>query len=275
MEHLPELAEAAGKMGIQSYLVYQVLGPPAKAVGSSLESLVQFCATNVGQIFRNAGKKLGPGLQEAGSVPPRVLARIIDDGAYAEDTLIVDYLGGVLASAKTAEGRDDRGAMWSSQVGRMSTYQIRTHYIFYTILGRLIQNDMQDLGAGKVRPRCRTLVPISLYQAAMEISTSHEATDIASHSLNGLSREGLLGAWTLGNSETWPSIGVTSTELGFVAEPTLAGIELYLSAHGRGTVNPARFAFVAGSLPPLEIAISISDGASLQPRDVSAGTFIP
>lgn len=262
-------------MGIQSYLVYQVLGPPAKAVGSSLETLVEFCAANVGQIFRNAGKKLGPGLQDEGSVPPRVLARIIDDGAYAEDTLIVDYLGGVLASAKTAEGRDDRGAMWSSQVGRMSTYQIRTHYIFYTILGRLLGNDMQDLGSGKVRPQCRTLLPISLYQSAMEFSTSHEAIDIASHSLNGLSREGLIGAWTLGNAATWPNVGVTSAELGFVAEPTLAGIELYLSAHGRGTVNPARFALVAGSLPPLEIAIPIADGASFQPRDVSAGSYIP
>src|SRR4051812_5190490 len=122
MENLPELAEAAARMGVQSYLVFQILGPPARAMGTSLESLVEFCAANVGRIFRNAGQKLGPSLDEPGSVPPRVLARIIDDGAFADDTLLVDYLGGVLASAKTPEGRDDRAVMWSSQVGRLSSY---------------------------------------------------------------------------------------------------------------------------------------------------------
>lgn len=82
----------------------------------------------------NSAKILGPKIESPGRVSPRILKRIIDEGAFCEDELALEYFGGVLASSRNSDLRDDRGLTFLSLIESMSSYQIRTHYIFYTIL---------------------------------------------------------------------------------------------------------------------------------------------
>jgi hypothetical protein len=77
---------------------------------------------NISRVFGHAARKLGPAaLETEGAVPPRVLKGILEEGQFADGELAAEYLGGVLASARTAQGRDDRGALLVGLVGRLST----------------------------------------------------------------------------------------------------------------------------------------------------------
>jgi hypothetical protein len=75
-----------------------------------------------------------------------------------------EYFGGVLASSRTEVGRDDRGAAFVALIGRLSSYQIRSHYFFYTF------------------------VPMQSYASAMEFGEDENFDVLLSHVLFGLSR---------------------------------------------------------------------------------------
>jgi len=64
------------------------------------------------------------------------LKNVFDEGKYCEDDLSKEYFAGVLASSRTKDGKDDRGMTNAKLVSNLSSYQIRTHYIFYTLLRR-------------------------------------------------------------------------------------------------------------------------------------------
>ena len=73
-----------------------------------------------------------------GQVPPKVLKTIINEGAYSNDDVAVEYLGGVLASSTTEVDRDDRGDRLAKLIGNMSAYQLRSHYLIYSTISELI-----------------------------------------------------------------------------------------------------------------------------------------
>ena len=111
-------------------LVVKLLGPTAEYLGNGMKGFAERRVENVGKIFSNASKKLGSKLEDTGGVPPKVLKGIVEDGSFADDFLAVDYFGGVLASSRTGISRDDRGAYFNSLISRLSTYQLRAHYMF-------------------------------------------------------------------------------------------------------------------------------------------------
>ena len=86
---------------------------------------------NVANIFSRAKEKLGDRIEEPGSIPPRVLKEVLDEGSFCDDPLTAEYFGGVLASSRSQVSRDDRGASWSALVARLSTYQVRSHFLIY------------------------------------------------------------------------------------------------------------------------------------------------
>ena len=99
-------------------------------------------------------------------VPPRVLKGIVNEGAFCEDSIAAEYLGGVLASSRGTGSRDDRGVVMNALIGRLSVYQLRTHYILYHII-----KDLYD-GTGMGMPPCdsremRSFLPLIAYAVAM------------------------------------------------------------------------------------------------------------
>ena len=133
-------------------LMGRVLGPTADYVGVGLQLWTEKRVNNVKRIFQKAEKRLGPDIDRPGSVPPRVLKGILDDGSFIEDELGAEYLGGVLASSRSETDRDDRGTTLVALVGRLSTYQLRLHYIFYVLCQRGVagKNDL-NLGQQDIR----------------------------------------------------------------------------------------------------------------------------
>ena len=120
-------------------IINKVLGPTAEYLGEEiLAGVKKKRAENTWNIFSNAEKKLGDKLDRPGQVPPKVLRTIINEGSYSDDAVATEYLGGVLASSRTEEGRDDRGDRLAKLISNMSIYQLRSHYLIYSTTIRAI-----------------------------------------------------------------------------------------------------------------------------------------
>lgn len=65
----------------------------------------------------------------------RVAFKVLSEGAFNDDALVADYLGGVLAASSPD---DDRGAAVVAVIGRLSSDQLRLHYVMYRALSRLM-----------------------------------------------------------------------------------------------------------------------------------------
>src|SRR5262245_38631145 len=124
----------------------RLLGPTADYVGGEIKGFVQKCNVNLGNIFLNATLKAGKSLDEKRTVNPRVLKHVIDEGRFCEDKLTAEYYGGILASARSEDGRDDRGVTLLATVKDLSVYQLRFHFVFYSIVSRLFHGKGFNLG---------------------------------------------------------------------------------------------------------------------------------
>lgn len=133
----------------------------------------------------------------------------------------------------------------ASLVTSLSTYELRTHYIFYSIARRHIRGTGANLGLGEERDKWRFFVPFIAYAAAMDFDvTPISDEDIAriTDSIWGLHREGLVENWGLGTVDHLKQMlrGRRATEDGIVFEVTVSGARLFLWAHGFGRHSAGR-----------------------------------
>ncbi len=175
-------------------LLVKLLGPTADYLGGGIKSYTQKAAENLGQIFSNAQRKLGEKIEQPGQVPPKVLKGILEEGSFCEDKVAAEYFGGVLASSRGDNDRDDRGAAINAMIGRLSTYQIRSHYIFYSVFKKLCNGAEVNLGLENEREKFTVYVPFSIYDLAMSFDPKENVNILVPHVMNGFSRENIIGA---------------------------------------------------------------------------------
>lgn len=230
------IAGGMGGAGVKG--LARVVGPTLDEIGAWLANWTADRLVNVGRIGEAASRK--PSADAAGVVSPRVAARILEDGSWCSDDVVVEYLGGVLASSKAGGVRDDRGVSWAAVIADLSTYALRLHYVIYASFHESELTDPEELGL-------RSQDPANLYVAwnplcdAMDFDPDEEAdaNSITAHSLTSLHRAGLIGQWYMAPSTNiarhkgWVAPGASGDiEGGIVVTPSYAGIELYQWAIG-------------------------------------------
>ncbi len=235
---MPEPITTIGFGAIAAYLgkdgLQKLLGPTADYLGSGLKDFTQKRTENIGRILQKADLKLGDKRELPGSIPPKVLKTIINDGSYNDDEIALEYFGGVLASSRTELGRDDRGARMAKLIDELSTYQLRTHYLIYSTIRELFKSngyqfDVED------RNKMEILLPLQSYSDAMGFSQK-EAENIGSflrHTFFGLVNDGLIeNDFYYGPKETMLKITNKAESGGIVCQPSALGAELFLWAFG-------------------------------------------
>lgn len=231
----PDIPSNLPSLGIQAYLVYKVLGPSAGVMGSHLANLVDFAADNVGRVFRNAYHKLGDEVDEPGAVSPRALSKVIDEASFSDDDVVVDYLGGILASGRDPEGRDDQAVAWSQLVGRLSSRQLTLHYLLYAALREAVLGQDLNLGADEDRRKCRGYIPFWDLMPALGLQGESDWMPQFEEAFYGIHRENLVHyAFSFGSAEAVKQQAPGITEPGLAWGPTMAGIRLFLWGHGAG-----------------------------------------
>lgn len=221
-------------------VIEKILGPTADYIGAGVRNWTERRTANVANVFRKAANCLGDRIERPGSVPPKVLKNVLEEAAFSEDELTAEYFGGVLASSRSEVSRDDRGAAFAALVGRLTSYQIRAHYFFYTVLQQVYAGSGATLGGHEARRNCELFVPMQSYATAMEFSEKEDLWTILSHTIWGLIREGLLlNEFEMGNLEHIRSHYPGADQPGILLIPSFLGAELYLWAHGRGDLHPS------------------------------------
>jgi hypothetical protein len=245
-------------------IVLKILGPTADYVGDGLQQWTERRGQNIRRVFEHAEKRLGKdGLDKPGAVPPRVLKEILEAGSYCDDELGAAYFGGILASSKSAVPRDDRGATLAALAARLSTYQLRCHYLLYSHAQRLLVGSDLNLGLKTERlEHGEVFVPWAAWVQGMDFNEDEfvRGSEIAGHALSGLRREDLIdspyghaGAADLRDAfrnRNFPEPG------GIVFTLSLPGIELFVVAHGHSGI-PKR-TYIASDLD-FEAQIPIPD----------------
>lgn len=235
---MPEPITTVGLGAVAAYLgkdgIQKLLGPTADYLGQGLRDFTQKRAQTIGQIFQKAESKLGDRLETPGEVPPKVLKAVLDEGSFSNDTLAVEYLGGILASSRTEQGRDDRGARIAKVVDALSTYQLRTHYLVYATIRKLFTGRALSLNM-EGRPKMQIFIPFSGYLSAMDFSESEQfqLPSLFSHIFFGLHGDNLLeGQWQYGDKDSMVKLYAGATDGGIVCQPSALGAELFLWAFG-------------------------------------------
>lgn len=219
-------------LGSKDVLV-KLLGPTADYVGGEIKNFVQKCNINLDNIFRNATQKLGPELlNQPGGVNARVLKHVVDEGRFCEDELTAEYYGGILASARTVEGRDDRGVTLLAVVKDLSVYQLRFHFLAYSLVNQHFRGQQHNLGDANECHKLKMYIPIDVYEEAMAFSPSEDKHAILGHTLYGLSKHGLIRDFSSGTAEFLQKKCKYIEEFGVTFSPTLPGAELFLWAVG-------------------------------------------
>lgn len=215
--------------------VNKILGPTAEYLGVAIKDFAQKRIENVGNIFGNAEKKLGEKINTPGQVPPKVLKTILDEGSYSDDSVTIEYFGGVLASSRTESGRDDRGARIGKILDNLSVYQIRTHYILYTIIRKLFKDSGRRFSQ-EDRRAMKLFIPFDTYVNSMELSDLEQGQfiSILNNTFFGLNKDALISDFYYGPIEHIQKEFKDAHDGGIVVGPSALGAELYLWGYGFG-----------------------------------------
>ena len=226
-------------------LLRDITKPTAVYMGEYLKNYVEKRIQNVNRIAENAKEKLGNRVNLPGTVSPRVLKAICDEGSFMEDQLMGEYMGGVLASARTDINRDDRGARMVRLVDNLSVYQLRTHYLVYATIARLFQNSNLNFGVPDDRKKARIGFPSSQYNKVMEFTDKEqEFLQLYGHIFNGLHSDNFLDTFSYGKIENLQKkhLKVIPEQNYVMCQPSPLGAELFLWGLGHGN-KPNEFIF--------------------------------
>jgi hypothetical protein len=155
-------------------------------------------------------------------------------GRFCEDSIVADYYGGVLAASKSEINRDDRGVAILATIKSLSVYQLRLHYLFYSIVYNIFNGKEKHLGTE--REQMSVYIPASVYIEAMEFASDENPWAILSHSVEGLVRSGLVETdYSYGNQEHLVKTFPGATESGLIMTPNA---EVFLWGQGiKGAVG--------------------------------------
>lgn len=235
-------------------VIKKILGPTADYMGEGLKDFTGKRANNLKNIFQSAQKKLEHRIELEGAVPPRVLKGILDEGSFCDDFIATEYFGGVLASSRSGISRDDRGVSFIALISRLSTYQLRTHYIFYHMVKHLFNGTYINVGASEDRSKMQVYVPLDVYVDAMEFVEQENFSTLISHIMFGLHKENLVGEeFAFGpTKEVMQKYFKKATGPGITFYPMGLGVELFLWAYGKSDLpikeffNPANYFEIDG-----------------------------
>jgi hypothetical protein len=215
-------------------LVLRTVGPSLDVIGLDLRSFTERALTNLRRVIQAANRKCDPNSE--GQVPPRILNAVLTEGQFCEDELAAEYLGGVLASSRVSNLRDDRAAAWVNLLTRLTSYQVRAHYIAYKCLHRRLSGDTPTVDTTEcikfIRKELKVLrFAKDEFLSALSLEDGEDSAAMIEHISHGLTREDLVAS--LGISEMFPK--------DLSIQPTIPGMNLFLWAHGKGKTPLDRF----------------------------------
>jgi hypothetical protein len=208
-----EIAITAG-LAATAYVAQKLFGKTLEEMGDDLNRSYK---SNRDKLLSKAAKKVRD--PDDGATPNLRVARdVVWNGAVTDDEVCAEYFGGLLASSRSTDGKDDSALIYVDCIKALSSKQLHLHYIIYTALQDLLIKSGKDVnpGQGSEIGGQAVWMPLNLV-FAMGLRPDID--------LNVLHRQGLLSAYST-NVKTHGSRALPYMS----ANPTTFGILLYAAA---------------------------------------------
>lgn len=218
----------------------KLLGPTAEYLGSGLRDLTEKRLQTIGRILSKAFSRLGEKIEQDGAIPPKLLKQVIDDGSFADDDVEVEYLGGVVASSRSDQSRDNRSVVVAKLIDSLSNYQLRAHYLIYRSILDIHRASGITPMTGDGRSELGIFIPAPAFVDAMAFSESEQTRleTLVSHIFFGLAKHSLIeDHFRFGPKESMQTHIPNAEHSGIICQPSAAGIELFLWAFGEGDAS--------------------------------------
>lgn len=153
----------------------------------------------------------------------RVTRDVFWNGSFTDETICAEYFGGILASSRSGNGKDDNGIHYTDVIKSLSSKQLELHYIIYNSFNKLLTQKGEEVNVGKATILQRKSIWFSTVELKQSLNLKID-TD-----LNILYKQGLLFEYKadqhqLNKGNYLPYIMV---------RPTTFGILLYSIAHNK------------------------------------------
>src|SRR5690606_25692597 len=119
----------------------------------------------------------------------RVTRDVFWNGSFTDDSICAEYFGGILASSRSKDGKDDSGVFFVDLIKSLSSNRLKAHYLIYTALNQLLisNSEKANLNPGQSNEVNKETVYLSL----VEINEILENADLG-RELHALHSKGLI-----------------------------------------------------------------------------------
>lgn len=240
-------------------LLLKILGPICDSIGKGVQNFLEERAEVMKRICSRTKMKLGNTIEIPGSVPFRVWKEILEAGSLSTDGLLVEYYSGLLATSRTASGKDDRVLPLLSLLKSMSTYQVRMHYIFYYFLHSAFLGREINIMDARQAQQSLIFIPFCDLEKSMSFDPTENAYCLSTQAIYWLVDSGLLSKNTaFGNREflIQNHHSLIINQDGVIVGPSPKGAELFLAIHNLNNNFPGYLFTCPKILPCEDIPIS-------------------
>jgi hypothetical protein len=209
-------------VGTTLAIANKLLGKTAEAISDDLANLYK---AGLDKIVSVAIRKT-PDIEDGKSANLRVTRDVFFNGSFTDEAICAEYFGGILASSRSIDGKDDIGVFYTDIIKSLSSSQLKLHYIIYHSLNKL----WVEMPEEKIRPNAGMGTETGQYNIwfstieLQNIGIDVEKDLIALHckELIGLNYEALGHKLEDGKEVPYTKVG-----------PTTLGIQLYAVAHNK------------------------------------------
>lgn len=194
-----------------------LLGPVLTELGEDLRKLY---AVGRDKIITAGYQKLDdPGDGKKANL--RVARDVFWSGAFTDEEICAEYFGGILATSRSSDGKDDSSIQFVTMIKSLSSSQLRLHYFIYTRLNQLLCRAGKRINVGDGKE----IESQEIYFSLNDLVGLGVKTDT---DFNVLYRNGLLG-----NYRTDEHVIEKRALQYALAIPTTFGVLLFAVAHNR------------------------------------------
>jgi hypothetical protein len=151
----------------------------------------------------------------------RAARDVLWNGAITDDEVCAEYFGGMLAAARSEDGKDDGVVHYVDTIKAMSSRQLELHYVIYKAWQTLLNQSGKSLNVAQ----SSQIQAWHVFMVGLELSGRQLSYD---RDLTVLHRQGLLVQYNYDNhivgEVSMPFVDVT---------PTTFGVMLFAIAHNR------------------------------------------
>ncbi|NJC89391.1 MAG: DUF4393 domain-containing protein [Desulfuromonas sp.] len=200
------------------WALQKTLGPVLAELGDDLRRLY---AKGRDKIIEKAYQKID-NPEDGKSANLRIAHDVLTNGAFTEEEICAEYFGGVLASSRTNDGKNDDSIQFIDTIKSLSSKQLRLHYYIYNSFNKLLIENSITINVGMGSELSNKEVWLSsneLKALGINIDTD----------FNIIHRQGLIESY----STNYHKIGEQTVLPYAKCTPTTYGVLLYAVSHNK------------------------------------------